>query len=111
MLSKDVQFSSAKFGHLIPKNRWTNGRDMVISLLVDQVLKMTPKPIDWILKPLQQPILRVPLRLQNFKFQAWSCGSACPEFLLYVLQNVTLVYTILHGLLIAMISGITKLQI
>ena len=29
---------------------------MVISLLVDQVLKMTPEPIDWILHPLQQPM-------------------------------------------------------
>ena len=35
--------------HLIRWNRLKSGRDMVISLLVDQVLKITPKPIDWIL--------------------------------------------------------------
>ena len=35
------------FDHLSVKsiNKW---RNMAISMLVDQVLKLTPKPIDWI---------------------------------------------------------------
>ena len=51
------------FWHLI---RWN-------PLINDQVLKMTPKPIDWILHPWLQPILSVHFKTANFKSAAWSC--------------------------------------
>ena len=43
----------------------------------------------------------------NFKSVAWSCDCSCSESLLYVLQNVFLVDSILHDLLIVVISHIT----
>ena len=58
------------FWHLVHWNPLTNDRDMVISLLVDQVWKMTPKPIGWILQPLQQPILCVCLYDRHFQISS-----------------------------------------
>ena len=40
----------------------------------------------------------------NFKSTTWSCDCSCTESMFYVLQNVSIVDTILYGLLMAMIS-------
>ena len=61
------------FWDLIHLNPLTNARDMVISILVYEVLKMTRKKIDWILQPLQHPILRVSLwpAISNLQLVMW----------------------------------------
>ena len=82
------------FWHLIHLHPLTNTRDMVISMLADQVLKMTHKPID--LKAIANSQYCMCLYDRNFKSAVWSYDCSCSESLLYVLQNVPLVDSMIY---------------
>ena len=85
-------------------------RDMAISLLVDQVLKMTPKPIDWILHSLQQPYCAC---LYDCQFQIYSLVMWLLLLWISALRSSKCLFvdTILHGLLIAMIRYIIEIDL
>ena len=66
-----------KFWHLIHWNLLTNARNMVISMLMGQILNMTPKPIDWDQREFTPTAAAntecVLLMTAKFKSVAWKC--------------------------------------
>ena len=81
---------------------------MVISMLVDQVLKITPLA-NWMdLLVIATANTGRVFMTTNFK-SAVVCNCYYPESLLNVLQTVPLVDSILHDLLFAVISHINKI--